>query len=234
MTKKYILTFDIDWAPDYAIQHCLNLLDKKGVSATFFATHPTYMNNEIKKRGHILGIHPNFLPKSSHGTSVSSIINKCLTFSKEAWCMRSHSLLQSTPLLCEVFAKFPQLKLDVSLLMHRSKFAHKYLYDYNGVTFERLLYNWEDDFEFSKQRYCSEKDLFFGKLTVYDFHPIHVVLNSSNGSEYKKLKENLNGKKLYDLDKQNILRFRNYEIGVQDHLEMIMSSDAHCIGLDEV
>ena len=67
MTKKYILTFDIDWAPDYAIQHCLNLLDEKGVSATFFATHPTYMNNEIKKRATFLGFIPTFFPNRLMG-----------------------------------------------------------------------------------------------------------------------------------------------------------------------
>jgi len=234
ISKKFVLTFDIDWAPDYAIEHCLNLLEQNKVSATFFATHSTPMNSEIRKRGHILGIHPNFLPNSSHGKSINEIIDSCLCFTQDAWCMRSHALVQSTPLLFEIFSKFPQLKLDVSLLMHRSKFAHKCIWEFNGIAFERILYNWEDDLEFSKQRYCSEKDLFFGDLTVYDFHPIHVVLNSSNGSEYKKLKENLNGEHLINQKKQNILRYKNSKIGIEDHLKTILKSDALCTPLDQI
>jgi len=39
MPNKYVLTFDIDWAPDVAISHCLDLLDEGNASATFFTTH---------------------------------------------------------------------------------------------------------------------------------------------------------------------------------------------------
>ena len=67
MAKRYVLTFDIDWAPDYAILNCLKLLENSGCKATFFATHNTSLNQEIINRGHNLGIHPNFLQGSSHG-----------------------------------------------------------------------------------------------------------------------------------------------------------------------
>ena len=123
--KKYVLTFDIDWAPNFVISHCLNLLDSANCKATFFATHSTPLNNEIVERGHNLGIHPNFLKGSSHGSNVKEIISECLSYAPHAWCMRTHSLMQSSPLLHEIFSNFPQLKLDVSLLMHRSPFAHK-------------------------------------------------------------------------------------------------------------
>ena len=65
MNKSYALTFDIDWAPDFAILHCLELLENAGCKATFFATHNTTLNHEIIDRGHNLGIHPNFLQKFS-------------------------------------------------------------------------------------------------------------------------------------------------------------------------
>ena len=101
--------------------------------------------------------------------------------------MRTHALVQSSPLLHEIFSKFPQLKLDVSLFMHRSAFAHKVKWEFDGVSFDRLLYNWEDDAQFSVLK-DNLPDLFFGELTVFDFHPIHVFLNSTDGSEYRNLK----------------------------------------------
>ncbi len=232
--KKYTLTFDIDWAPDFAIRHCLDLLEEHEVSATFFATHKTPMNKEVQARGHNLGIHPNFLPNSSQGDGVLNIINECLSYSPNAWCMRTHSLMQSSPLLHEIFSNFPQLKLDVSLLMHRSEFAHKCLWDFNGVVFERLLYNWEDDAEFSRQRYSREQHLFFGELTVCDFHPIHVVLNSSNGSEYTEFKKTLNGRYMQDADKHTVSKIKNPEVGVESHLKALLNSDATHVRLDEI
>ena len=102
MDKRYALTFDIDWAPDFAILHCLELLDDARCKATFFATHSTPLNQEIVNRGHNLGIHPNFLPNSSQGSSVQEIISECLSYAPDAWCMRTHALVQSSPLLHEI------------------------------------------------------------------------------------------------------------------------------------
>ena len=95
MSKRYALTFDIDWAPDYMILHCLELIESAGYKATFFATHSTPLNKEIVDRGHNLGIHPNFLPGSSQGSNVEEVISECLNYAPNAWCMRTHSLVQS-------------------------------------------------------------------------------------------------------------------------------------------
>ena len=113
---------------------------------------------------------------SSHGSGVQEIISQCLNYAPDAWCMRTHALVQSSPLLHEIFSKFPQLKLDVSLFMHRSAFAHKVKWEFDGVTFDRLLYNWEDDAQFVSYNEDNLPELFFGELTVFDFHPIHVFL----------------------------------------------------------
>ena len=232
--KSYSITFDIDWAPDFAILYCLDLLDKAGVGTTFFATHQTDINSEIEMRGHTLGIHPNFLPGSSHGTEVASIVENCLTFAPNARSVRTHSLFQSSPTLYEMFGKFPQLKLDVSLLMHRSPHAHKCTWAYEGVSFERLLYNWEDDQEFYAPNFACENNIFFGDLTVCDFHPIHIFLNSSNGSEYSALKERTKVKPMSLLSKDSALSFRNLGIGVDTHFQKLIYSEAKSVKLEDI
>ena len=234
LSMRYILTFDIDWAPDYAIEDCMDLIETYGATGTFFATHHTAINKEILERGHIVGIHPNFLPNSSHGNTVDEVMKECLAYNPNAWCMRTHSLVQSSPLLFRIFKNFPQLKLDVSLLMHRSPYAHKCTWESEGVSFERLLYNWEDDCEFTSQRYASDEELFFGNLTVCDFHPIHVFLNSSDGTEYRKLKSCLNGTRLQDLHRETASDFENFKTGVRDHLTSILKSNAKCISLGDI
>ena len=234
MNKKYVLTFDIDWAPDFMISYCLNFLEQANVRGTFFATHPTLINTEIINKGHILGIHPNFLSYDSKGKEPKAIIEECLSYAPDAWCIRMHSLFQSSPLLHNIFQNFPQLKLDVSLLMHRSKYAHKCYWDYKGVSFERLLYNWEDDAEFCHQRFGSKEELFFGDLTVLNFHPVHVFLNSTNGREYESLKEKCRGKSFQNVDFQTAKILQNNGVGVRSHLERILTSKKICLTLDQL
>ena len=234
MNKRYALTFDIDWAPDFAILYCLNLLDDARCKATFFATHSTSLNQEIVNRGHDLGIHPNFLPNSSQGASVQAIISECLSYAPDAWCMRTHALVQSSPLLHEIFSKFPQLKLDVSLFMHRSTFSHKVKWEFDSVTFDRLLYNWEDDAQFASYNEDNLPELFFGELTVFDFHPIHVFLNSTDGSEYRNLKLEQPNLPLSSLTKQVVEKHVNPNLGTQSYLKEVLSSKNRCIGLDEI
>lgn len=234
MNKEFILTFDIDWAPDYVLEDCLKLLAATTRKGTFFATHATKLNQKIIDNGHNLGIHPNFLPNSSHGDDVISIVENCFTFAPNSWCIRTHALFQSSPLLHKIFKTFPQLSLDVSLLMHRSPHAHKCNWEFEGVSFERLLYNWEDDAEFSSYQANAMPNLFYGRLTVFDFHPIHIYLNSSDGSEYRRLKKETNGAPLYDVDEATLKKFINVGIGTRTYFEHILSSDLTCKRIEEL
>ena len=230
----FILTFDIDWAPDFAIEFCLDVLRAASVKATFFATHKTEMNQEIERQGHILGIHPNFLENSSHGSSVPEVITHCLNFAPNAWSVRTHALVQSSPLLYNIFSQFPQLTMDASLFLHRSPYAHKLYWESEGLSFSRVLYNWEDDAEFHMQRFGAPNKLFFGDLTILDFHPIHVFLNSSDGNEYQSLKKSLCGAPLQHVEKKETEKFVNLGRGVLTHLTDILASNANCRGLEDL
>ena len=234
LSKKYVITFDIDWAPDYVILECLELLEQANCKATFFATHNTPVNHEILTRGHNLGIHPNFLPGSTQGSDVKNIVAECLTYSPNAWCMRTHSLVQSSPLLHEIFASFPQLKLDVSLFMHRSPFAHKVKWSFDGVSFGRLLYNWDDHAQFSAFEQDKYPVLFFGELTVFNFHPIHVFLNSSDGSEYRQLKKEHFDNPLNALSAEFVNKYRNARIGTRNYLQEVLASNNICMESGEI
>ena len=165
------------------------------------------MLKEITQQGHRLGIHPNFQPNGTQGDNITEIMDYCLSLVPDSKIMRTHSLISSTPLLTEITKNFPQITTDVSTLMHRSKYAFKCEWTFGESKFDRIVYNWEDDAEFKFQRYSNINDLFFGDLTIYDFHPIHLFLNSSNGSEYKQWKQerldNPLGEKAFALSLRN-------------------------------
>ena len=228
------MTFDIDWAPDASIELCLDLLDRHDVKATFFATHLTDLNQEIVSRGHELGIHPNFLPGSTHGTDTTQIIETCLEFAPAARYLRTHSLVQSSRLFHEIFGRFPQLTTDISLLMHKARHVQRCRWGFNGVSFDRILYNWEDDAEFDSQDFDYTTPAFYGDLTIYDFHPIHVHLNSRTADSYQNLRNSLGARHLTSASTSEIERHRNPQPGSFNFITAVLDSDAKSIALADV
>ncbi len=234
MKRKYHLTFSMDWAPDSSIQLCLDILSEYKAKATFFATHQTELNNEILRQGHELGIHPNFMPNSSHGNTTKEIIDKCLEFAPNARLMKTHSLFQSTPLFVEIFSSYKQLTTDLSLFMHEARHVQKCQFALDGVSFTRVLYNWEDDADFVKKNFQFDKERFFGDINIFDFHPIHIHLNSTNGSEYLALKNSLSNKKLNDLRVTEVDKFSNPGLGMRDFLRATLESNSQLINLEDI
>ena len=47
--SRCALTFDIDWAPDWAIESCVELCTRYDVPATFFVTHDTPVLDQIRE-----------------------------------------------------------------------------------------------------------------------------------------------------------------------------------------
>ena len=232
--KNFHLTFDVDWAPDFAIEYCLKILKEKKIKATFFATHETDLNQEIIKQGHGLGIHPNFLNDSSHGNSTCQIIEKCLSFAPNAKTLRTHSLVQSTPLFYEIFYNFPQLNLDLSIFMNNAEHVERIKWHFNDVSFYRINYNWEDDAQFHDKNFKWSKAHFPGSTSIFDFHPIHVYLNSKDNFNYNNLKKDFSDSPLSNISKEFISSYVNDSSGTKDFLKAIIGSNAKPISLSKI
>ena len=231
---KIHLTFDIDWAPDWIIEEVLTILDLKKVKGTFFITHETPLNREIALRGHNLGIHPNFLPGSSHGKNVFEIINFFNKLLPNATCIRTHSLFQSSPLLEEIFTIKSSLTYDFSLFTPGLGLYKKIIWHNENIKFWRLNYQWEDDCCFPFINYSWDKLKLENSLNIINFHPIHVYLNSNNGMNYAKLKRRLRGKNLQNAKKSDFEGIINMKQGVKNSLLNAINSEYHCINFEDL
>lgn len=231
---NYHITFDLDWCPDSAVALCLELLDQSGVKATFFTTHHTDMNDEIVRKGHTLGIHPNFLSNSSQGKTPEAVLDFCLTLAPDARVVRTHSLVQSTPLLLKMFKHCPQLEIDMSTFTYRAKHVERCKWTFGGAALQRINYNWEDDAEFENQRFDWTTPCFCGETTIFNFHPIHVLLNSSTSESYYALLEALQGKPLFGASDVLTSQYKNKGTGAFDQLRTILRANAHALSLEAV
>ena len=232
---RYHLTFDVDWAPDFVLEDCLGILSEASIQGTFFVTHETDLLPEIEDLGHELGIHPNFFPGSDHGETVPQIVEAVLRLAPNASKMRTHGLVQSTRMFYEIFSKFTQLKLDLSLLTQGMREVERFDWAFDDVRFHRINYNFEDDAVFAYPDFDWSALPKFGKTIIFDFHPIHVFLNSTNGSEYAALKKAAQDRPLWSLRPNDLAPHVNSsKPGVRTLLKNIASNADRSVSLDEI
>jgi hypothetical protein len=93
----FCFTSDIDWASEAVLEVFLSDLCRHDLKLTVFVTHESQLINQFKE-GSLLerGIHPNFLPNSSHGEGFRTVIENCIRFAPEARGFRSHRLFDVT------------------------------------------------------------------------------------------------------------------------------------------
>lgn len=231
--KKYHLTFDVDWAPDSSIELVRLLLAESNVVATFFATHQTDILKDLMRDGHEVGLHPNFLDDTTQGGNPIQVVSNLLDLFPEARVVRTHSLVQSSPLLYEIFGAFPQLKLDMSLLTHRFPHVGRFEWNHEEVSFDRINFNWEDDAAFFDKNFDWGAFYFPGDVNIYNFHPIHVHLNSIGLSNYEKLKDRMRVP-LNLVDDGLIAEFMGDEPGTMDFLKALLKSNATPLSFEEL
>jgi len=181
-----IFTSDIDWAPEEVIKDMLSLFECFNVKCTLFVTHDSEVIKNCNRNLFEIAIHPNFNKKlfENDNKSVYEIINDLLEIYPEAKGVRSHSLTSNTKLLDAFKQCGLQYESNQFLPYNKSIEINKL---WNNLY--RIPYNWEDDihFMFNKSFYNDGFDEFKG-LRIYDFHPIHVYLNTDCEKTYLKAK----------------------------------------------
>ncbi|HOU20313.1 MAG TPA: hypothetical protein PK898_09535 [Flexilinea sp.] len=187
LSKTIYLTMDTDWAGDDVLSDSLTLIDELQVPVTIFITHETKLLETIRDHPLIrLGIHPNFYPllQNHADQDYLSVIGEIKKIVPEAVSARSHGLIDSTAIL-EAF-KTQGITRDLNLFIpFSSGIELKPFRHFCGLL--RIPYFYEDD------AYCSENS---GKtacehilssgdgLKVFNFHPIHLFLNTENMNRY--------------------------------------------------
>ena len=95
----FCFTTDIEWAPEWAIEDLFALADAHDVPLTPFVTHRSeYLWRRFAGSAHgaAVGLHPNFLPGSTHGDSVAAVIGHVTALWPQAVSFRSHCFYDET------------------------------------------------------------------------------------------------------------------------------------------
>lgn len=239
-----VITFDTDWAPDWCVRQSFDMCREAGIGATFFATNPLPVLHEIAENPCFeIGIHPNFcvnttqlLPDISASNlealyykqeaRLGAVFDYCRKFAPAAQSMRTHGLWQSSSMYTYIEENIPTIINDVSTFI-----PYKYCYrpipmqiSPQGRKLLRFVFNWEDDVAIVSENFhmLTPMQMSAKELYIYNFHPIHVFLNSYSHELYNIIRKKcFNEASRYEICKNvNTNRF-----GVKNYLESIISQN---------
>ena len=181
MIKDIVLSFDMDWAPDFMIKDILDFLIFNKCKSTWFVTHDTILLSKMREYPELfeLGIHPNFMSGSSHGTNFNQVMDNIMQIVPEAISVRSHALFYCHQLL-DIYLKYG-IKYDSSVNLFGAPFITPVKIYSKKNYLIRVPFYWFDCNTF-------ECDLNVGGLKIFVFHPVHIFLNSVNILKYESLK----------------------------------------------
>lgn len=189
--NEFLITLDIDWAPDFVVESVASELRARGVRATWFVTHGGAALDSLRAEPGLfeLGLHPNFLPGSTHGATPLEVLSNLLALVPEAVSMRSHAVVQSAPILRTVIAETPLL-VDSTLFLPDMAHIRPVEQLGAGRKLLRVPFFWADDHEMERSPpdWHLARHLGVEGLKVFLFHPIHLFLNSADFSTYAALK----------------------------------------------
>jgi hypothetical protein len=222
--RQKIITVDTDWAPDWLIDYTADILLEMNVKSTWFITNESKSISKLMRSKELfeLGIHPNMLHGSSHGKSIDEVMAHMKNILPDAISMRTHGLFQSTEFLRSANRDYG-IQYDVSLFLPYMRGITPHLLKFQDCSICRIPYFWGDDLEmFAKKPTwdADEIDPNIVGIEIYNFHPIHVYLNTINYSIYHEIKSKYPESKSW---KRDILeKYKNAGIGPQNmFLELV-------------
>lgn len=208
--KKIYITMDMDWACNEVMLYCYRLIQELKIKVTINITNEVDCIREMRLDPDIeLGIHPNFNPllagDSSNKMGSEGVVKTLKNFLPEAVTARSHSLVQSTPILNQL--------ADNGILFE----LNQYIPPFPGVCLPpyrfldkitRIPFIYEDDIaliegkDYTAEYYLGEG---FSMERVFNFHPIHIFLNTEKLDRYANSKQ-------YQFDFNQLEKYRNTNI----------------------
>jgi hypothetical protein len=188
------LSIDIDWAHDEVLADTIDLVEEYRVPVTWFITHNTPLLARLRSHPDFeLGIHPNFnfllSGDARAGRDAVEVVDRLMTIVPEAKSVRSHSTTQNSGLLDIFVSRGLTHECNVFIPVQANMMLKPWRL-WSGLT--RVPYSWEDDVAclFGPHGDWPMNQLIAQQgIKVFDFHPMHVFLNTEHMDRYEKTRE---------------------------------------------
>jgi hypothetical protein len=218
-SRVVCFTSDIEWAPDWAIREMYAVMDRAGVPVTPFVTHESRFLRErlaTPEERFDVGVHPNFLQPSTHGSTMDEVIDHMMTLWPEARSYRAHCFYDHTR-MSRAFAE-RGYTYESNLCLFLQPFLVPFR---SGTVLLRFPVFWEDDFHTAHRLGWSldsiRDALEMPGLKIMNIHPLMVALNTPDDEHYER------NRAMYDWrEDEGWQRYRHDGLGVATFLEELL------------
>lgn len=190
----FVMTADQDWSPEWAIEIFLEHMRKWGLPAHVFRTSPSARLDQALEKGFISqGWHPNFMPGSSHGSTVDEVVEYCKRMFPGARTARAHCFAEDS------FRMRALAEAGIIADSQNPTACQGYLVPtLHPAGILRLPVYFEDDLAFDAidRRFTVDvfrESLFTPGLKILNFHPTFVGCNIPSLAQYNSVRGNIFG-----------------------------------------
>jgi SAM-dependent methyltransferase len=185
----FCFTADMDWADDDMISFMYSIFDEFEISLTPFITNASgYLQKRFADNPEQMGVHPNFLPGSSHGATPGEVCAHMAALNPAAKFYRAHCYNEGS----EIARLFRErgFEFDSNLdlvpqpglrpLLHSSGLVRYPVFLGDGTWFH------------SHPRTDVAEVLALlptPGLKIFSFHPVHVCLNTPDPDHYRRYRQ---------------------------------------------
>jgi hypothetical protein len=184
----FVLTADVDWASDYCVDTFVAFARERAIIPTLFLTHQRPAIEALNAGGNVeLGIHPNFLPGSTHGAAPDEVVAHLLSIVPNAVASRSHRFLDSSEIARCLVTHGVTVDSNVCLFLQAGLAPQHH---WSGLL--RLPCFWEDDVHWDRGfawDFGPLREAFLSPgLKILNVHPFMFTLNIPNADFYVRHK----------------------------------------------
>lgn len=225
-----VFSFDSDWAPQFVIDHVAEKLDAAGIRATFFLTSPYVISARTDIE---IGIHPNFMSDSTQGKTEKEVLGTLKRWHPSAVGSRSHRFYWHSN-LADTLSEGGIL-YDSSILMpYQPRLA-----PFKVGRIMRIPVWWSDGLHLLSRmpfKVSELPNLNKPGLKVFNFHPIHIYLNTASQDRYHTMVKIVDP--LFEADPEVLSSYKEDGFGIGtlfgDLLEYVAGHDKKSMMLKEI
>jgi hypothetical protein len=219
----FCFTVDVDWASEAVLGRFFSAMSALDLKLTVFVTHASEIIEGHAASGEIeLGIHPNFLPGSSHGEGFRDVIEACLRFAPEAKCFRSHQIFDvtgMTHLLIEYGIQYDSnlvtlLQTHIRPILHGSGLVRFPVFFEDGTYLCHRL---------GLHLVPYQRHFTAPGLKIISLHPLDFVINTPDVSYSRRIKDSLSREEYASMSEAAIDGYRYRGRGIADLVREIIA-----------
>ena len=214
-----VITSDVDFVSDDVLMEAYKGLEK--IPMTIFQTHHSkYLEKSFKENNWEAEIHPNFCEGSTQGKTVAEVISFMSSIPSRNIgyrCHRYYTVNEIEEYYVEAGFKY------ISNVCTDLELIHPFVMRSGLVQYPIFM----EDGGYLKYHGVPKATDIIKKMQeegiyVFNFHPIHLALNSKDFYYVRKIKDSLSIAEYNNIDLKNITRLRNNGYGIRTFLNELL------------